>query len=85
VLESHATAFVIRAHPKFAASLAFLSPPFFAMGDTEGDATHLLQDCDIVVGDYSSVVIDALLFDRLLALWCEDLDRYAAQSTAPLF
>jgi CDP-glycerol glycerophosphotransferase (TagB/SpsB family) len=85
VLDSHAAAFVIRAHPKFAASLAFLSPPFFAMGDTEGDATHLLQDCDIVIGDYSSVVIDAMLFDRPLALWCEDLDRYTAQRPLPYF
>jgi CDP-Glycerol:Poly(glycerophosphate) glycerophosphotransferase len=84
-LESHAAAFVIRAHPKLAASLASLSPPFFAMGDAEGDATHLLQDCDIVIGDYSSVVIDALLFDRPLALWCEDLDRYTAQRPLPYF
>ena len=28
------------------------------------------------LSDYSSIAIDALLFDRPLALWCEDLETY---------
>ena len=31
------------------------------------------------------MVIDALLFDRPLALWCEDLEHYAAQRPMPYF
>ena len=30
-------------------------------------------------------MIDALLFDRPLALWCEDLEHYAAQRPMPYF
>ena len=55
------------------------------MSDAQGDATHLLQDCDVVISDYSSVVIDALLFQRPLALWCEDLDRYQSVRALPYF
>lgn len=83
MLERHQTAFVIRMHVKHAA--AKLSPPFFSMDDAQGDATHLLQECDAIVGDYSSVVIDALLFDRPLALWCEDIETYTQQRSLPYF
>ena len=31
------------------------------------------------------VAIDTLLFDRLLALWCEDLEHYTAQRPMPYF
>jgi len=85
LLERHRTAFVIRMHSLNAGAAPSLSPPFFAMGDAQGEATHLLQECDAVVSDYSSVAIDALLFDRPLALWCEDLDRYAAERPLPYF
>ena len=64
---------------------ATLSPPFFHMDDTDGDATHLLQECDVIIGDYSSVVIDALLFDRPLALWCEDFETYTSLRPLPYF
>jgi CDP-glycerol glycerophosphotransferase (TagB/SpsB family) len=67
------------------AKAAALSSPFFLMDEAQGDATHLLQECDAVVGDYSSVVIDALLFDRPLALWCEDIERYTSQRPLPYF
>ena len=83
LLARRRAAFVVRAHVHNAAPS--LSPPFFAMDDTGGDATHLLQECDIVIGDYSSVVIDALLFDRPLALWCEDLERYVSMRPMPYF
>jgi CDP-Glycerol:Poly(glycerophosphate) glycerophosphotransferase len=85
LLERHQTAFVIRMHALNAGAAPSLSPPFFAMGDAQGEATHLLQECDAVVSDYSSVAIDALLFGRPLALWCEDLDRYAAERPLPYF
>ncbi|MGH8712763.1 MAG: CDP-glycerol glycerophosphotransferase family protein, partial [Casimicrobiaceae bacterium] len=84
LLERHRAAFVIRVHPVHAGTAPPL-PPFFFMRGDQGDATHLLQECDLVVGDYSSVVIDALLFDRPLALWCEDFEHYATQRPMPYF
>jgi CDP-glycerol glycerophosphotransferase (TagB/SpsB family) len=84
LLDRHRAAFVIRVHPKHSKSVP-LSPPFFLMDDTGGDATHLLQECDVIIGDYSSVVIDALLFDRPLALWCEDLETYTRLRPLPYF
>jgi CDP-glycerol glycerophosphotransferase len=83
LLARHRASFVIRTHVLNA--VPALSPPFFAMDDSQGDATHLLQECDVVVSDYSSVVIDALLFDRPLALWCEDLEKYTVMRPLPYF
>ena len=77
-------AFILRLHPKHVPAHA-LTPPFFCMSDVQGDATHLLQEADIIISDYSSIVIDALLFDRPLALWCEDLDRYQVLREMPYF
>ncbi len=85
LLERSQAAFVIRVHSLNVGKLPEPSPPFFLMDDTHGEATHLLQECDHVVGDYSSVVIDALLFDRPLALWCADFEHYAAQRPMPYF
>ena len=39
----------------------------------------------MIIGDYSSIVIDALLFDRPLALWCEDLETYTHLRPLPYF
>ena len=85
LLERQRAAFVIRMHSLHDRSAPPLSPPFFLMRAGQGDATHLLQECDLVIGDYSSVVIDALLFDRPLALWCADFEHYAAQRPMPYF
>ena len=84
LLERHRAALVIRIHAKHGLA-PNLSPPFFSMDDMQGDATHLLQECNAVIGDYSSVVIDALLFDRPLALWCEDFDAYTRLRPLPYF
>jgi CDP-glycerol glycerophosphotransferase (TagB/SpsB family) len=84
LLERHKAAFVVRMHVAHEEAPT-LSPPFFLMKEAQGDATHLLQECDVVVGDYSSVVIDALLFDRPLALWCEDLESYISGRPLPYF
>jgi hypothetical protein len=35
------------------------SPPFFSMDGMQGDTTHLLQECDAVIGDHASTVIAA--------------------------
>jgi len=85
LLERQRAAFVIRLHSVHARTAPPLRPPFFFMPEGHGEATHLLQECDLVVADYSSVVIDALLFDRPLALWCEDFEHYAAQRPMPYF
>ena len=42
-------------------------------------------ECDVIIADYSSVVIDALLFGRPLALWCEDLETYTRLRPLPYF
>ena len=84
LLVLHNAAFVVRTHVVHKGVMTLL-PPFFHMDDTQGDATHLLQECDAIVGDYSSVVIDALLFDRPLALWCEDFESYTSQRPLPYF
>lgn len=84
VLERHRAALVVRMHAKHGYALN-LSPPFFSMDDTQGDVTHLLQACDAAISDYSSVVIDALLFDLPLALWCEDLELYTRLRPLPYF
>jgi hypothetical protein len=84
LLERHRAAFVIRVNVEHAKAAA-LSSPFFLMDEAQGDATHLLQECDAIIGDYSSVAIDALLFDRPLALWCEDIERYTSQRPLPYF
>jgi CDP-glycerol glycerophosphotransferase (TagB/SpsB family) len=85
LLEHNRAAFVIRSHSLTGGKLPETSPPFFLMKDIHGDATHLLQECDVVVGDYSSVVIDSLLFDCPLALWCPDFAHYAAHRPMPYF
>ena len=84
LLDRHRAAFVIRGHPKHSKGTP-LSLPFFLMDDTDGDATHLLQECDVIISDYSSVAIDALLFGRPLALWCEDLETYTRLRPLPYF
>jgi CDP-glycerol glycerophosphotransferase (TagB/SpsB family) len=84
LLKRHQAAFVVRLHPIHGRAQS-LPPPFFCMNDAQGDATHLLQECDVVISDYSSVVIDALLFPRPLALWCEDLDSYQISRSLPYF
>jgi CDP-glycerol glycerophosphotransferase (TagB/SpsB family) len=55
------------------------------MSAAQGEATHLLQECDVVVSDYSSVIIDALLFGHPLALWCEDFESYTNNRPLPYF
>jgi CDP-glycerol glycerophosphotransferase (TagB/SpsB family) len=84
LLNYHRAAFVIRMHDAHDQA-ATVSPPFFLMNDAQGEATHLLQECDIVVSDYSSVIIDALLFDHPLALWCEDFEGYTSNRPLPYF
>jgi CDP-glycerol glycerophosphotransferase (TagB/SpsB family) len=84
LLNHHGAAFVIRMHDAHEQS-ATVSPPFFLMNDAQGEATHLLHECDVVVSDYSSVVIDALLFGHPLALWCEDFEGYTSNRPLPYF
>ena len=55
------------------------------MGDAQGEATHLLQECDAVISDYSSVAIDALLFDRRWRCGARIWTAIAAERPLPYF
>jgi hypothetical protein len=56
LLERHRAAMVIRVHSLSVGKLPPPSPPFFSMNEAQGEATHLLQECDVVVGDYSAII-----------------------------
>jgi CDP-glycerol glycerophosphotransferase (TagB/SpsB family) len=85
MMDRHGVTFVARMHPHNAAALGRFEPPFFQMRDADGEATHLLEAADIVIADYSSLIIDALLFGKPIALWCEDYEEYTRFRPFPYF
>lgn len=84
ILETNNAAFVLRTHANNRTA-ANVAPPFFFMSDGQGEAGHLLQAADVVIGDYSSVDIDSLLYPAALGLWCEDLAEYMRVRSFPYF
>ena len=85
LLVRHDAAFVLRMHTLNSAAAPPIEPPFYRMDGADGEAVHLLEAANAIVADYSSLAIDALLFDRPLALWCEDFAVYTAQRALPYF
>jgi CDP-glycerol glycerophosphotransferase (TagB/SpsB family) len=85
LMDRQGVAFVARMHPHNAAALGRFEPPFFQMRDSDGEATHLLEAADIVIADYSSLIIDALLFGKPIAIWCEDYEEYTCFRPFPYF
>lgn len=85
VLREQDAAMVIRIHPFSNVASLPIEPPFYLMDESMGEASHLLEAAHVYIGDYSSLDIDALLFQIPMALWCEDLDAYCRVRKMPYF
>lgn len=85
LLSKHNAAFVVRMHAFNEKTNVNFASPFYRMDQSQGEAWHLLEKADIIIGDYSSLVIDSLQFNHPLALWCDDLERFIRLRPFPYF
>ncbi len=85
LLARHNAAVVVRMHFLNEPRDFVFKPPFFLMERTHGEAGHLLDQADFVISDYSSLIVDTLVFNKPMILWCEDYDAYTRWTSFPYF
>ena len=62
-----------------------IRPPFFFSVDLDMYTEHLMAAADVLVSDYSSVILDWLLLSRPLSLYCPDIEEYKRNRGFPYF
>ncbi|WP_320172176.1 CDP-glycerol glycerophosphotransferase family protein [Maridesulfovibrio sp.] len=76
--------FVCKFHPCLTVNRVAL-PPNIRMLDSKSDAYPLLNLCDALLTDYSSIYFDYLLLDRPIIFYAYDLEDYVTRNRELLF
>lgn len=76
--------FICKFHPYLSIANVEM-PPNIVLMDPKSDAYPLLNLCDVLLTDYSSIYFDFLLLDRPIIFYAYDLDDYISKNRELLF
>ncbi|WP_432738058.1 CDP-glycerol glycerophosphotransferase family protein [Maridesulfovibrio sp. FT414] len=82
--QQHNILFVCKFHPCLTVNQVAL-PPNIRMINSKSDAYPLLNLCDVMLTDYSSIYFDYLLLDRPIIFYAYDLEDYVTRNRELLF
>lgn len=86
ILAQHHACMIVAPHP--AVRMHYkgrLQAPCYLASDLDVATEHLMAAADYLISDYSSVIIDWLLLQRPMGLYCPDIAEYASRRGFPYF
>ena len=86
VLQRQQACMIIVPHPEIRNLIKTpIEPPFYLSMDLNMHTEHLMAGADVLISDYSSVIMDWLLLSRPLGLFCPDIEEYRVYRGFPYF